>query len=90
MISFLQGKASLPYCFFHIFKTSVRRAFVLIFIAIGSAAVTGCVNEEEFENTSSGNFEALWKIMDEHYCFFELKEKELGVNWDEVHGRYSR
>ncbi|MCM1079933.1 MAG: S41 family peptidase [Bacteroidales bacterium] len=51
---------------------------------------TGCVNEEEFENTASGNFEALWKIMDEHYCFFSLKEKELGVNWNEVHERYSR
>ncbi len=90
MTSLLQGKASLPYRFFHIFKTSGRRAFMLVFIAVVSAAVTGCVNEEEFENTSSGNFEALWKIMDEHYCFFELKEKELGVNWDEVHGRYSR
>ena len=45
--------------------------------------------EEEFENTPRGNFEALWRIMDEHYCFFDLKQKELGVDWDDVHARYS-
>ena len=26
----------------------------------------------------------------EHYCFFDYKQKELGVDWDEVHERYSR
>ena len=51
--------------------------------------LTGCVEEEEFDNTPAGNMEALWKIMDEHYCFFDLKEKELGVNWDDVHARYA-
>lgn len=54
------------------------------------ALLSSCVNEEEFANTSDGNLEALWTIMDEHYCFFDLKERELGVNWDEVHSRYSR
>ena len=34
-----------------------------------------CVEEEEYANTPTGNFEALWKIMDEHYCFFDLKKK---------------
>ena len=41
MTSLLQGKTSLPYRFFHIFKTSGRRAFMLVFIAVVSAAVTG-------------------------------------------------
>lgn len=44
-----------------------------------------CVEIEEFDNTPKGNFEALWKIMDEHYCFFETKN----VNWDEVHDKYA-
>ncbi len=47
-----------------------------------------CVDEEEFDNTSDGNFEALWKIMDEHYCFFDYKAEQLGVDWDEIHDRY--
>ncbi len=29
----------------------------------------GCVNEEEFDNSPQGNLDALWKIIDEHYCF---------------------
>lgn len=47
---------------------------------------SSCVDETEFANDPHGNFEALWKIMDEHYCFFD----EKGVDWDEVHARYSR
>ncbi len=47
---------------------------------------SSCVDETEFANHPHGNFEALWKIMDEHYCFFD----EKGVDWDEVHARYSR
>ena len=43
----------------------------------------------EFANTPKGNFTALWTIMDRHYCFFDHKEQELGVNWDEVFERYS-
>ena len=40
-----------------------------------------CVTEDEFSDSPSGNFEALWKIMDEHYCFFQ----EKGIDWDSVH-----
>jgi len=50
---------------------------------------TSCVDEDEYEDTASGNFEALWKIMDEHYCFFDEKKQELGVDWNEVHDRYA-
>lgn len=48
----------------------------------------GCVEEEQFASTPTGNFEALWQIMDEHYCFFDVKNKELGVDWNDVHSRY--
>jgi len=44
-----------------------------------------CFDEDKFENSRKGNFEALWKIMDEHYCFFSYKD----VDWDEVYQRYS-
>ncbi len=51
-------------------------------------SLSACVDEEEFADTAEGNFEALWKIMDEHYCFFGYKAEQLGVDWDEVHERY--
>ena len=31
----------------------------------------------------------MWKIIDEHYCFFDYKHKEYGLDWDEVHRRYA-
>lgn len=37
-----------------------------------------------------GNFEALWKIINEHYCFFDYKNSEYGLDWNEVYARYSR
>lgn len=43
----------------------------------------------EFSNTPAGNFLSLWTIMDERYCFFDLKKEQLGVDWDEVQERYA-
>ena len=54
-----------------------------------AATLTSCVDEEEYANTPRGNFEALWRIMDEHYCFFDYKQKEYGLDWDEVRLRYA-
>lgn len=46
---------------------------------------TSCFDEENYNNTKRGNFEALWKIMDERYCFFEYKD----IDWSEVYEKYS-
>lgn len=43
-----------------------------------------CHSIEEEDNTIMGNFDALWNILDRHYCFFDRK----GVDWDEVYRRY--
>ena len=48
-----------------------------------------CIDEEEFADNPKGNFEALWKAFDEHYCFFEQKRIQYGVDWNEVYARYS-
>lgn len=47
------------------------------------------IRDVEYTNTPRGNFMALWTIMDEHYCFFDLKREKLGVDWEEVKQRYS-
>lgn len=44
----------------------------------------GCILEEEFDNTPQGNFEALWKIIDEQYCFLDYKQ----IDWDAIHDQY--
>ena len=49
---------------------------------------SSCINEEQFDNTPEGNMEALWKMIDEHYCFLDYKAEAIGLDWNEVHGRY--
>jgi hypothetical protein len=50
--------------------------------------LASCVNEEEMSDTADGNFEALWKIIDEQYCFFDYKQQEYGLDWNAVHAKY--
>ena len=53
-----------------------------------SGVFMSCVDNDEYDNTPSGNFEALWQIMDEHYCFFDYKQHEYGLDWQEVYNKY--
>lgn len=51
-----------------------------------SIVLAGCEYSGEYSFSPRDNFESLWKIMDEHYCFFEYKQ----IDWDEIYVRYSR
>lgn len=53
-------------------------------------SLTGCIREDEFSYSKEGNFEALWNVVDERYCFFGLAEQRYGLNWNEVHDRYAQ
>jgi hypothetical protein len=55
-------------------------------IVIIAFSLFSCVEVEEYDNNPQGNFEALWKIMDEHYCFFDYKE----IDWNQIHTDYSQ
>ncbi|MDE7442808.1 MAG: S41 family peptidase [Muribaculaceae bacterium] len=50
------------------------------------AVLPACHDIQEWDDDPQGNFEALWSILDEHYCFFAEKD----IDWDEVHARYRR
>ena len=50
--------------------------------------LSSCVDVDEYPDTPSGNFEALWHIIDEHYCFFTEKQQAYGLDWNEVYDRY--
>ena len=71
-----------------------QRISSLLYIVAALVAVafvaTACVDEDDFSDTPQGNFEALWKIIDEHYCFFDYKQHAYGLDWNEVHARYRR
>lgn len=56
--------------------------FTLLFTGLGMSSCDD--NNFDFENTPHGNFEALWTILDNNYCFFEYKK----IDWDEVKINY--
>ena len=60
------------------------------FILLLPLFLFSCVSEEQLPNTPAGNFEALWKIIDEHYCFLTYKQNAIGVDWDKVHEDYTK
>lgn len=49
---------------------------------------TACVDEEQYDDTPQGNMEALWHIIDEHYCFLDYKQQAYGLDWNLVHNKY--
>ena len=55
---------------------------------IAAILMAACISEDERPDTPSGNFEALWQIIDEHYCFFAYKQHEYGLDWQEVYNKY--
>ncbi len=56
-----------------------------VLMTVIAVTACGCHKVDEWDNNPQGNFEALWTILDEHYCFFE----EKGVDWDAVHDKYA-
>lgn len=42
--------------------------------------LTGCIGEEEYADSPQGNFEQLWTIIDEQYCFLNYKN----IDWDAI------
>ena len=73
-----------------IYSIAMKLTVKIIFLSIMSLIMTSCVKEEVIPDTPQGNFEALWRIIDEHYCFFNYKHEQYGLDWNEVYNRYSK
>ena len=61
-----------------------------LLVVLLSGLTLSCIREDISGNSPEDNFEALWKIIDEQYCFLEYKNQEYGLDWDEVHERYAK
>lgn len=63
------------------------RGMVNIFVCcLFLSFASSCIREENQVDTPQGNFEALWKLLDERYCFFDVKQ----VDWDSIHDEYAK
>jgi len=65
-------------------KYLVRQSVRYIVIPCLFLMLSSCVDTEERSDTPTGNFEALWEIIDEHYCFFQYKN----IDWNSVYNKY--
>ena len=66
----------------------LQRTTIVSFLSL--VLLSSCTKTEEYDNTPTGNFEALWHIIDQKYCFFDYKAEEYGLDWNEVYHQYKR
>ena len=71
-------------------RLCLKKSIILILCLLSTLfCLTACVDEDQFPDTPQGNVEALWRIIDEHYCFFDYKQHEYGLDWNAVHNIYN-
>lgn len=63
----------------------MKRISSIIIALFSLLAAVSCHDIPQYADNPRGNFEALWRTLDEHYCFF----REKGIDWNEVYSRYS-
>jgi hypothetical protein len=56
----------------------------IFLVAVALSTLTSCIREEEYDNDPEGNFDQLWHIIDEKYCFLDYKQ----IDWDAVGAKY--
>lgn len=49
--------------------------------------LSSCITEDLPDATRQGSFQACWKALDEHYCFFEEKAAAYGLDWEAVYAQ---
>lgn len=61
--------------------TRLMRLIAAVALAL---TIGACHRLPHFENDAAGNFDALWSIIDTHYCYLD----EKGIDWDSVYSVY--
>lgn len=62
-------------------KKRVIKIWIFFFCLNG---LTACLREEKYANDPIGNFDQLWTIIDERYCFFDYKD----IDWNTIGAEY--
>lgn len=57
----------------------------ILALAIAGTALSSCHSIDNYQGGGEGNFDQLWRLFDQHYCFFEQK----GVDWDAAYAEFA-
>ncbi|NCC10035.1 MAG: peptidase S41 [Bacteroidia bacterium] len=66
----------------------MKDKLLLFLLTLGTAftLLTGCIEEDRYADDPKGNFEQLWKVIDEQYCFLDYKK----IDWKAIHDEYEQ
>ncbi len=72
-------------CLYHNPKcvNAMNFKYILFFVPLFLLFIS-CDDNIEIDNNPERNFDVLWKIIDENYCFFEYKD----IDWDNIYKEY--
>ena len=70
----------------HIIRRIISKKAISFLLTILPVCLlnVSCIDEDEYADNPKGNLDALWHIMDEHYCFFN----EKGIDWNAIYNKY--
>lgn len=67
--------------------SSVLKISVCLMMAL---SFFSCEKADEYDSSPVANFQTLWQILDERYCFFDYKAEVYNLDWYDVRRRYSK
>lgn len=67
----------------------MQKLTYLIITMLMVFSFTSCQEAEDWDDTPQGNLDALWEIIDQHYCYLDYKAKAIGLDWALIHQKYS-
>lgn len=65
---------------------ALRLTHTLPTVVVLLLGLSACIPSQPVNADYRANFEALWTIIDERYCFLD----EKGIDWDSIHTAYSK
>ena len=62
----------------------------VLYLIAAVCCLLGCQKSDYvYDESPQTNLDALWELIDQRYCFLTYKEKELDINWQQIHAKYS-
>lgn len=72
----------------HLYTSFYSHIILYILLTTCCLSISSCVRGEDYSDTPEDNFQALWKCIDEHYCFLDYKKDEIGADWNNIYTKH--